>query len=78
MAYISVRLPDEAKTEFEQYAKFYGKKISDIMREMIIEKLEDEEDTQAVMEYEKEKANGDLETYTVEEVANELGFTLDD
>ena len=78
MAYISVRLPDEAKTEFEQYAKFYGKKISDIMREMIIEKLEDEEDTQAVMEYEKEKANGDLETHTVEEVANELGFTLDD
>ncbi|MCK9544076.1 MAG: DUF6290 family protein [Novosphingobium sp.] len=78
MAYISVRLPDEAKTEFEQYAKFYGKKISDIVREMIIEILEDEEDMQAVMEYEKEKANGDLKTYTVEEVANELGITLND
>lgn len=73
MAYISVRLPDEAKTEFEQYAKFYGKKISDIVREMIIEKLEDEEDLQAIMEYEKEKANGDLETYTHEEVGMMLG-----
>lgn len=65
MAYISIRIPDEEKTEFEQYAKFYGKSISNIMREMIIEKLEDEEDIQAVMEYEKEKANGDLKTYTM-------------
>lgn len=73
MAYITARIPDEVKTEFEQYIKFYGKKTSEVIREMIIERLEDEEDLQDIMEYEKEQANGELDTYTHEEVGRMLG-----
>lgn len=57
MSMITLRIPDEAKEIIEKEAKFEGKSISDYIRELIYEKIEDIEDEQFIKEYEKNKGN---------------------
>ena len=44
MSMLNLRIPDEAKEIIEKEAKFEGKSISDYIRELIYEKIEDLED----------------------------------
>lgn len=71
MAMITLRLPDEAKEFIEKEAKFEGKKLSDYIRELIYEKIEDLEDEKFIKEYEKNKGNEEFVSH--EEFWESLG-----
>lgn len=54
MAVISVRIPDNEYKYVEQFAKFNGINLSEYLRTLIKEKIEDFEDMQMVKEVEKD------------------------
>lgn len=70
---ISVRLSEEDTRLMKTYAEMNNISMSDLIRNAVIEKIEDEYDLkcyeQAMAEY-KENPN----TYTLEEVKKELGL----
>ncbi len=72
MSTITVRMNDEEKKMLENYAEFYGKSMAAVLKEAFIEKIEDEIDMEKIELYEKEGKNE--KSYTLDEVAKELGF----
>lgn len=70
---ISVRLNNKDTELIKTYAKMNNISISDLIRDAVIEKIEDEYDLkcykEAVKEYEKNP-----KTYTLKEVKKELGL----
>ena len=75
MAVISVRLPDGEYKYAEQFAKFHGVKLSEYVRGLIEEKIDDFEDEQMIKEMEKdmiENPEDYSKTYTLDEVRKEL------
>ena len=71
---ISVRVSDDEMKVLESASKAYGCKVSSMMKKIVFERLEDEYDLKVFEEYEKEKASGNLKTYTHEEVWEKLGI----
>lgn len=77
MAVVSVRLPDKAYSYAEQFAKFEGVTISEYIRNLIGEKIEDFEDEQTIKEMEEDMIKHPEDyskTYTLEEIGKELGI----
>lgn len=72
MAMLNLRLPNEAKEIIEKEAEFEGKTISDYIRELIYEKIEDLEDERFIKEYEKNKDKAEFVSH--EEVLESLGI----
>ncbi len=72
MAHVSIRMPDSEKLELERYARFCGESVSTLIRKLLREKMEDEEDMKAIKKYEKSKKDGTLKTYTHKEVWSEI------
>jgi len=70
---ISLRLSEKDNKLIRDYAKLYGMSVSEFIRNTVIERIEDEIDTQAYFEamHELEK---DPETYSHEEVKSLLGL----
>lgn len=70
---ISLRLNDADSLLFKKYAELNGITISELVRQSVIERIEDEYDLKA---YEKAMAehNANAVTYSLEEVERELGF----
>lgn len=70
---ISVRLNEEDTKLIKAYAKMNKITISELLRNSIMEKIEDEYDLEC---YKKAKAEFDKnpKTYTMEEVKEELGL----
>lgn len=70
---ISVRLSDEDTELIKTYAEINKTTLSDLVRNAILEKIEDEYDLEcykkAIKEYRKNP-----KTYTLEEVKKELGL----
>lgn len=70
---VSLRLNKEDEKLIKQYALLKNASLSDLFRNALIEKIEDEYDLQAykkaVEEYKKNPV-----TYTLEEVKKELGL----
>ena len=70
---ISVRLSDKDTELIKTYAKINNISLSDLIRNAVLEKIEDEYDLEcykkAVEEYRKNP-----KTYTMEEVKEELGL----
>ncbi len=70
---ISVRLSNEDTELIKAYAKMNNISLSDLVRDAVIEKIEDEYDLEcykkAMEEYKKNP-----KTYTMEEVKKELGL----
>lgn len=70
---ISVRLNDKYTELIKAYAKMNNISLSDLIRNAVIEKIEDEYDLEcykkAMQEYEKNPT-----TYTMDEVKEELGL----
>lgn len=73
MAVFTMRIPDGQLEAMKRFAEFHGKPLAEMLRDLMIEKMEDEYDLKVIEEYEQ-RANA--ETYTLEEVAQELGVTL--
>ena len=55
MSSLNLRILKEAKEIIEKEAKFEGKIISNYVRDLIYEKIEDIEDEKFIKEYEKNK-----------------------
>ena len=57
MSILTLRISEREKELIEKYAKFEGKSISEYIRNLFYEKLEDIEDQKFIEEYEKNKGN---------------------
>lgn len=70
---ISLRLSDADTTLFKNYAKLHGMTVSELVRQSVIERIEDEYDLKA---YEKamEEYKSNPKTYSLDEVERELGL----
>ena len=70
---ISVRLSNEDSELFKRYAAMHGISVSELVRQSVMERIEDEYDLKlyekALAEYEKNPV-----TYTHEEIGRELGL----
>lgn len=70
---ISVRLSDEDTELFKQYAQMHNVSLSDLIRNAVIEKIEDEYDLKCYEEAMR-KYLQNPKTYSFEEVEKELGL----
>ena len=70
---ISVRLNDEDTKLIKAYAKMNKTTLSDLVRNAIMEKIEDEYDLECYYKAKKE-FDENPKTYTLEEVKKELGL----
>lgn len=70
---ISLRLNDTDSMLIKKYAEINGMSVSDLIRQSVIERIENEFDLSA---YEKASAEyrADPVTYTLDEVEKELGL----
>ena len=70
---VSIHLSEEEEQLFKNYAEFTEVDLSTLFKRALLEKIELEHDLKIIAEYEKEKANGTLKLFDVEEVMDELG-----
>ncbi len=70
---ISVRLNDEDTALIQKYAELKGMSVSELVRQSVLERIEDEYDLKA---YEKAMVSfrANPVTYTLDEVEQELGL----
>ena len=71
---MNIRVTENEYEVIKQFANFNGKSISALVLDAIWEQIEYWEDMESVAEYEREKANGTLETSSWEEVKERLGL----
>lgn len=69
---VSICLSEEEEQLFKNYADFTGVDLSTLFKRALLEKIELEYELNTIAAYEKEKANGTLELFDVEEVMDEL------
>ena len=70
---VSIRLSEEEEQLFKNYSDFTGVDLSTLFKQALLEKIELEHESNTIAKYEKEKANGTIELFDVEEVMDELG-----
>lgn len=70
---ISLRLNDEDTVLFKKYAKLNGITVSELLRQSVIERIEDEYDLNAYKEAMAEFKKNPV-TYSLDEVEKELGL----
>ena len=70
---VSVRLNENDEKLFKKYAEMHGMSLSDLFRDSVMERIENEFDLRC---YEAAKAEYDENpvTYTLDEVKKELGL----
>ena len=69
---LTFRVSSEEKKLIEKYAKFEGKSISDYIRNLFYERIEDIEDQKFIKEYEKNRNNEEFIPF--DEAMKELGY----
>lgn len=74
MSIISIRATEEEKELIKTYADFYGVSVSDFVKTSVIERIEDMFDLRSIEEYEKNREDGSIETYSINEVKKQLGL----
>ena len=74
MPHISLRVSPEEKSWMESYANIQGLSISDALKELFIEKMEDEYDLKIIKEHEEAVAKGEVEYFTHQQVKEMLGL----
>ncbi len=70
---ISLRLNDEDTVLFKKYAELNGITVSELLRQSVIERIEDEYDLNAYKEAMAEFKKNPV-TYSIDEVEKELGL----
>lgn len=70
---ISIRLTEEDTALIKKYAQLHNVSISDLFREAVMEKIEEEYDL-SLFEKAMEDFESDNTTYTLEEVEKALGI----
>lgn len=71
-AILTFRVSSEEKELIEKYAKFEWKSISDYIRNLFYERIEDVEDQKSIKDYEKNKDNEEFIPF--DEAMKELGY----
>ena len=66
---MGVRFSEEERSWIEEYAKFTGKSVSEIIRESVLETIEDAVD---LYEYNRALAEDDGTRFSMEEVMREV------
>ena len=71
---MNIRITAGEYETIKQFADFNGKSMSALMLDAVREQIEYWEDMKAVAEYEREKANGILETTAWEDIRKRLNL----
>lgn len=74
MSIISIRATEDEKELIKTYADFFGVSVSDFIKTSVLERIEDLFDLRSIEEYEKNKESDSLETFSIDEVKNQLGL----
>ena len=72
MSTITVRLNSEEARIYKEYAEFKNIPLSTLMKEALEEKIEDEIDLKAILDYEERLKNNDVEYISLDEVKKRL------
>jgi hypothetical protein len=73
MPHISLRVTEDERITMESYAKVQGMNISEAIKDVFFQRLEDEFDLQRIQEHRERKARGEVKMYSLAEVEAELG-----
>ena len=71
---ITLRVSDEELNTIKGYAKSNGVSVAKVVRNAILERIEDEHDLKIAEKAHTERLKGNQKTYTLEEVRKELGL----
>ena len=71
---MNIRINENDYNKIKQFADFNGKSVSALMLDSVWEKIEYQEDLEDILEYEREKSNGTLETTSWEEIKKRLSL----
>jgi len=74
MPHVSLRVTEEERNAMENYAKLQGIGLSEAIKNVFFQMLEDEFDYQRIQEHRERKSRGEAKLYTHEEIKRELGF----
>jgi RHH-type rel operon transcriptional repressor/antitoxin RelB len=74
MVAVNLRISERENSLLEEYAKLYNSSKTTIIKEALIEKLENFEDLKDAQEISKAIEEGKEKTYTLEEVEQQLGL----
>ncbi|MGP1349245.1 MAG: type II toxin-antitoxin system RelB family antitoxin [Stomatobaculum sp.] len=72
MSTISLRVPEDELNIFKAYAKHNNSTLSEIIRNTMLERIEDEYDLKVFADYEAEKEAGTLKTRPISELWKEI------
>lgn len=72
MSTVTVRLNEEEKRLFDEYAKLNNKPLSTLLKESLEQRIEDEVDLKAILEYEESLKNNEVEYISFDEVKKRL------
>ena len=68
MSTLTIRLNEEEKSIFQSVSGLYGCKLSTTIKQLALEKLEDEYDLQLMKEYEERKEKNEVEYVSFEDM----------
>jgi hypothetical protein len=71
---VTVRLNKEEEKIYSRYAELINVPLSTLMKDALMEKIENEIDLKSVLEYELRVAENEVEFYTLDEAKKLLGL----
>lgn len=74
MATITVRLNEDEKRLYEEYARYKNVPLSTLLKQVFNEKIEDEIDLKAILAYEDRVSTNEIEYVTFEEIKERIGM----
>lgn len=74
MPHVSLRVTEEERNIMKGYAEVHGTNMSEAIKNVFFQRLEDEYDLQAIREHREKKARGEVKMYTHDEIVKELGL----
>ena len=72
--HMNIRISENDYNKIKQFADFNGKSISTLMLDSVWERMEYQEDLEDILEYERHKAAGTLETTSWEDIRRRLNL----
>ncbi len=74
MSTVSLRVPEDELNIFKAYAKHNHKTLSEVIRTIMLERIEDEYDLQVFADYEAKKEAGTLKTRPISDLWDEVNL----
>ena len=72
--HMSIRITENDYNKIKQFADFNGKSIPALMLDSVWERMEYQEDLEDILEYERQKADGTLETTSWDDIKKRLSL----